>query len=289
MVKSMTGWGKGDFAIGGDTFTIEVKTLNHRFIDISARFPERFSPMETRLRDEIKKAFARGSFSVHIYSVSSETAALKLNVPMARFYMEAAQELKDAVGVAGEVDIATLLKQKDIFSYERKGPFAEEDWSSVRAGLAAAIAQVEAWRVKEGEALSADLFSRMDALEGLLFIVETRIPKMLEGYRERLRAEMEKVLAGKIEDSRILLEAAIFAEKTDTAEEATRLKSHLEMFRKLLVEKGPIGKKLDFLCQELGREINTIGSKANDTSITQTVIEMKGEVEKIREQVQNIE
>ena len=289
MVKSMTGWGKGDFAIGGDTFTVEVKTLNHRFIDISARFPERFSPMETRLRDEIKKAFSRGSFSVHIYPVSSETAALKLNVQMARLYLEAARELKDTLGVGGEVDVATLLRQKDIFAFERKGPFAEEDWNSVKAGLLAALEQVEAWRAKEGEALSSDLFSRIDTLEGLLFTVETRIPKMLEAYRERLKNEMEKVLAGKVEDSRILLEAAIFAEKTDTAEEATRLKSHLEMFRKLLGEQGPIGKKLDFLCQELGREINTIGSKANDTRITQTVIEMKGEVEKIREQVQNVE
>lgn len=289
MVKSMTGWGKGDFGIGTDTFTIEVKTLNHRFIDISMRSPERFSPMETRLRDEIKKAFARGSFSVHIYPVSSETAALKLNMPMARLYLEAAEELKRELKVQGQVDIGTLLRQKDIFAFERKGPFAEEDWTPVKAGLGAALAQVEAWRVREGESLSADLFSRLETLEGLLFTVETRIPKMLEAYRERLKTEMEKVLAGKVEDSRILLEAAIFAEKTDTAEEATRLKSHIEMFRKLLGEPGPVGKKLDFLCQELGREINTIGSKANDTTITQTVIEMKGEVEKIREQVANVE
>ncbi|MCC6503235.1 MAG: YicC family protein [Deltaproteobacteria bacterium] len=289
MVKSMTGWGKGDFAIGGDTFTIEVKTLNNRFIDISARYPERFSPMETRLRDEIKKAFARGSFTVHIYPVSAETAALKLNVQMARLYLEAARELKDALGVKGEMDVATLLRQKDIFAYERKGPFAEDDWLSVRAGLVAALEAVEAWRLKEGEALSKDLFSRLENLEAFLRVVEARIPKMLESYRERLKCEMDRVLAGKFEDSRILLEAAIFAEKTDTAEEATRLKSHIDMFRKLLNEEGPVGKKLDFLCQELGREINTIGSKANDTQITQTVIEMKGEVEKIREQVQNVE
>lgn len=289
MVKSMTGWGKGDFAIAGDTFTVEVKTLNHRFMDISARFPERFSPMETRIRDEIKKAFARGSFSVHIYSMSSENSALKLNLPMAGLYLEAARELKDALGVKGEVDVATLLRQKDIFAYERKGPFAEEDWLSVRAGLHAALDQVGAWRLREGESLSTDLFSRLATIETFLLVVEERIPKMLEAYRDRLKAEMDKVLAGKFEDSRILLEAAIFAEKTDTAEEATRLKSHIEMFRKLLAEEGQIGKKLDFLCQELGREINTIGSKANDTKITQTVIEMKGEVEKIKEQVQNIE
>lgn len=289
MARSMTGWGKGDFTLGGDVYTIEVKTLNHRFIDISMRAPERFSSMETRIREEIKRRFARGSFSVHINAVSTETPPLKLNLPMARLYMEAAKELEGELGVAGEMDLGTMLRQKDIFTFERKGSLTEEDWRVVKAGLDAALAQVEEWRAKEGESLAADLFSRMETLEGLLFTIEVRIPKMVEGYRDRLKTEMEKILAGKVEESRILLEAALFAEKTDTAEEATRLKSHLELFRTLLASAGPIGKKLDFLCQELGREINTIGSKANDVKITQTVIDMKGEVEKIREQVQNVE
>ena len=289
MARSMTGWGKGDFTIGGDVYAIEVKTLNHRFIDISMRAPERFSSMETRIRDEIKKRFSRGSFSVHINAVSSETPPLKLNVPMARLYLEAAKEIKAELGVKGEMDLGTMLRQKDIFTFERKGSVADEDWGAVRAGLEAALGQVEEWRTNEGESLVADLLSRMTTLEGLLFTVEVRIPKMVEGYRDKLKAEMEKILAGKVEESRILLEAALFAEKTDTAEEATRLKSHLELFRTLLASTGPAGKKLDFLCQELGREINTIGSKANDIKITQTVIDMKGEVEKIREQVQNVE
>jgi len=226
---------------------------------------------------------------VHINAVSSETPPLKLNVPMARLYLEAAKEIKAELGVKGEMDLGTMLRQKDIFTFERKGSVADEDWGAVRAGLDAALGQVEEWRAKEGEALIADLLSRMTTLEGLLFTVEVRIPKMVEGYRDKLKAEMEKILAGKVEESRILLEAALFAEKTDTAEEATRLKSHLELFRTLLASTGPAGKKLDFLCQELGREINTIGSKANDIKITQTVIDMKGEVEKIREQVQNVE
>lgn len=289
MAKSMTGWGKGDFNLKGDLYTIEVKALNHRFIDISMRAPERFSSLETRVRDEIKKRYARGSFSVHIIPVSAESPPLKLNMQMARLYMDAAAELKAALDVKGEMDLASLLRQKDIFTFERKGSVTDEGWEPLRAGLESALDQVEAWRAREGEALKADLLSRADALEGLLFTIEARIPRMLEAYRERLKAEMEKVLAERIEESRILLEAAIFAEKTDTAEEATRLKSHIEMFRMLAASDGPIGKKLDFLCQELGREINTIGSKANDVKITQTVIDMKSEVEKIREQVQNVE
>lgn len=289
MAKSMTGWGRGDFAIGGDQFTIEVKTLNHRFIDISVRASDRFSPMETRLRDEIKKRFARGSFSVHINAVSTETPSLKLNLPMARLYVEAAETLRKELGLKGELDVPALLKQKDIFAFEKKGPVAEDEWASLKGALDSALSQVEEWRIREGQALKADLSARLDTLEGFLFTIEVRIPKMLEAYRERLKSEMDKILQGKVEESRILLEAAIFAEKTDTAEEATRLKSHLELFRKLIEETNPIGKKLDFLCQELGREINTIGSKANDVKITQTVIDMKGEVEKIREQVQNVE
>ena len=289
MARSMTGWGRGDITLGGDVYTVEVKTLNHRFIDISMRAPERFSSMETRIRDEIKRRFARGSFSVHINAVSSETPPMRLNVPMARLYMEASNGLKAELGVKGEMDLGTMLSLKDIFTFERKGSASDEDWGAVRAGLETALGQVEEWRAKEGGSLVADLFSRMETLEGLLFIVEMRIPKMVEGYRDRLKTEMEKILAGKVEESRILLEAALFAEKTDTAEEATRLKSHLELFRTLLASAGPVGKKLDFLCQELGREINTIGSKANDVKITQTVIDMKGEVEKIREQVQNVE
>lgn len=285
----MTGWGKGDFTIGGDLYTIEVKALNHRFIDISMRAPERFSPFETRIRDEIKKRFARGSFSVHIIPVSAEAPPLRLNLQMAKLYMDAAAELKSALGVKGELDLSAIMRQKDIFTFERKGSVTDEGWEPLRAGLESALGQVEAWRAREGEALKTDLLSRADSLEGLLFTIEARIPKMLEAYRERLKTEMEKVLAERIEESRILLEAAIFAEKTDTAEEATRLKSHIEMFRKLAASEGPIGKKLDFLCQELGREINTIGSKANDVKITQTVIDMKSEVEKIREQVQNVE
>ncbi|WKZ32526.1 MAG: YicC/YloC family endoribonuclease [Thermodesulfobacteriota bacterium] len=289
MARSMTGWGKGDFNIGGDLYAIEVKALNHRFIDISMRAPERFSPFETKIRDEIKKRFARGSFSVHIIPVSAEAPPLRLNLQMAKLYLDAAAELKSAYDVRGEMDLASLLRQKDIFTFERRGSITDEDWEPLRAGLESALNQVEAWRAREGEALRTDLLSRADSLEGLLFTIEARIPKMLESYRERLKAEMEKVLAERIEESRILLEAAIFAEKTDTAEEATRLKSHIEMFRKLAASDGPIGKKLDFLCQELGREINTIGSKANDVKITQTVIDMKSEVEKIREQVQNVE
>lgn len=289
MPKSMTGYGRGDFSIGNDTFAVEVKSLNHRFIDMNLRMPERFYPLENRMREEIKGRFSRGSFSVFLTSVSMEAPQLKLNIQAAKLYLDAAAELKKEFGIKSEIDAGALLKLKDVFSLEKKGPASESDWTPLKEALDKAFAQLEDWRKKEGENLKADLLQRLDSLEGLVFHVEARAPKTLEAYKERLKEEIEKLIKDKVDEARILLEAAMFAERTDINEEIARLKSHLDMFRKFLKFDEPVGKRLDFLCQEIGREVNTIGSKANDIKITQTVIEMKGDVEKIREQVQNIE
>ncbi|MBI1912988.1 MAG: YicC family protein [Deltaproteobacteria bacterium] len=289
MAKSMTGYGRSDFSIGAEVFSIEVKSLNHRFIDVHYRGPERFFAFENRIREEVKKTFARGSFSLHITATSAEVPPLKLNLDMARLYIEAAEGLKKELGVKGEADIATLLRLKDIFTFEKKGALGEADWEALKAALYAAFDQLADWRLKEGANLREDLLKKLGTLDGILFDVEAHAPKTLEAYRQKLKEEMERLIGGKIDDSRILLEAAIFAERTDINEETARLKSHLDMFRKFLKFDEPIGKKLDFLCQEIGREINTIGSKANDTKITGYVIDMKGEIEKIREQVQNVE
>lgn len=289
MAKSMTGYGRGEFSIGTEVFSTEVKSLNHRYLDISLRTPERFALFENSIRDEIKKRFSRGSFTLYISSVSAETPPLRLNLPMAKLYMEAAAELERELGIKSELDTLAMLRLKDIFTFEKKGHFTEADWESVKGGLHAAFAQAEEWRIKEGANLKEDLLSRVKVVEGLLAGIIERSPKVLEEHKERLRAEIEKLVGGKVDPQRILLEAAVFAERSDINEEITRLKSHLDMFRKFLKFEEPIGKRLDFLCQEIGRETNTIGSKPSDITITQTVIEMKGEVEKIREQVQNIE
>lgn len=289
MARSMTGYGRSDISIGADLYSIEAKSLNHRFIDINLRMPERFYPLEGRIRDEVKKRFSRGSFSIFVSAVSVETPSLKLNLPLAKAYMQAAEDIKKEFPLKGDLDIPALFKLKDIFAVERKGPVTEADWEPVRGGLEAAFNQVEDWRVREGAALKADLLSRLDTLEGLVFNVEARSPKLIDAYRQRLKDEIEGYLKDKIDESRILTEVAVFADRVAVSEEITRLKSHLDMFRKFLKFDEPVGKRLDFLCQEIGRETNTIGSKSNDLHITQIVIEMKGEVEKIREQVQNVE
>lgn len=289
MAKSMTGYGRGEFELDGEVYSIEARCLNHRFIDISLRTPERFSPFDLKIREEIKKRFARGSFSVFINLVSKGASELKLNPALVDLYRQAGQRLKEEFGVSGEVDIPTLLRMKEIFTAEKKGPLVDSDWEAVNRALSGALGQVEEWRKREGAALKEDLLSKLSAVEGLLFGIEARLPKVVEAYRERITADIEKLIGGTVDPARILLEAAVFAERADVNEEVVRLKSHLELFRKFLKFDEPVGKRLDFLCQEIGREVNTIGSKPSDVKITQTVVEMKGEVEKIREQVQNIE
>jgi len=285
----MTGYGRGDIELGGEVYSIEIKSLNNRYLDISLRTPERFSPFDLRIRDAIKKRCARGSFTVHVNFVSKGAPELKLNGPLVEFYAEAARRLNEEFGVEGRIDVPTLLNLKEIFTVEKKGPLEDSDWGAISASLNASLDQLEEWRVREGDALKKDLLEKLGQVEGLLSGIEERLPEAVEAHRVKLTEGIEKLIGSKADPARILLEAAVFAEKSDVNEEVVRLKSHLDLFRKFLRFDEPVGKRLDFLCQEIGREINTIGSKPSDVKITQAVIEMKGEVEKIREQVQNIE
>ena len=285
----MTGYGRSDIELGGEVYSVEIKSLNNRYMDISLRTPERFSPFDLRIRDVIKKRFARGSFTVHVNFVSKGAPELKLNGPLVEFYAEAARRLRDEFGISGQIDVPTLLNLKEIFTLEKKGPLEDSDWGSISSALTTSLDQLEQWRVGEGDVLKKDLLAKLAAVEGLLAGIEVRLPEAVEAHRVKLTEGIEKLIGGNADPARILLEAAVFAEKSDVNEEVVRLKSHLDLFRKFLKFDEPVGKRLDFLCQEIGREINTIGSKPSDVKITQAVIEMKGEVEKIREQVQNIE
>lgn len=289
MAKSMTGYGKADFTAAGDSYSVEVKTLNNRYLEQNLRLPERFAGLDARLRDEIKKRYSRGTFTVNISPVCIETPPLKLNLPMARLYVEAGETLRRELDIAGHVDVQLLLKLKDIFTYDRKSAEADADWEPVKAGLTAAFAQVDEWRAKEGAALTQEMTARLGSLETRLTEVEGRGPEVIAAYRARLKQELDRLLSGGADEGRILLEAAVFAQRSDIAEEIARLKSHLTLFREYLALDEPAGKRLDFLCQEIGREINTIGSKSVDITVTRSVVEMKGEMEKIREQAQNIE
>lgn len=290
VVRSMTGWGRGEFTTpGADVYSVEVRSLNNRFIDMKVRLPERFHAFEIRVRDEIKKRFERGSFSVNVNQVSSAAAAFEVNTDVARAYLGAADMLKKELGVGGDINVGFLLKQKDILksadTVGEEGP----EWETLKAGLGTALKELDNWRVKEGEALLEDLNARLAEIATLVTNVEYLVPEVVKSYRQRLKEDMEKLLNGCVEESKIVLEAALFAQRTDVGEEIVRLKSHFSMFTNYLKMDEPVGKRLDFLCQEILRETNTIASKASDLRITQTIVEVKGLLEKIREQVQNVE
>jgi len=289
VARSMTGYGRAEIQLGPETCSIEVKSLNNRFLEVNLRMPERFSALDARIRDEIKKRFSRGSFTINAGMTGANAPALRLNLHSARLYLDAAETLRKELGVTGTVDVNALLKLKEIFTSDRASADAEADWAPLKAGLATALTQLDEWRAKEGAALTHDLLAGLERLEERMGRVQDRVPEVTAAYRGRLKDEMEKLLNGRADESRILLEAAIYAQRSDIAEELARLKSHLTLFRGYAASSEPAGKRLDFLCQEIGREINTIGSKSADVNITADVVEMKAEMEKIREQAQNIE
>ncbi|MFQ5442170.1 MAG: YicC/YloC family endoribonuclease [Thermodesulfobacteriota bacterium] len=289
MVKSMTGYGRSGFVVNGEEFFVEVKSLNHRHLDIKVKAPERFFGIENLVKEEIKKRFSRGSFRVSLFSEEPVAAGLQLNIAAAKAYFSAALEIKKTLGVKGEPDLALIMSQREVFSAGKEAVDVEAARDVIKEGISPALDQVEGWRVKEGKSLEKDLRERVASVRGLLSMVEKRLPVVIDSYRKKVKGGIEKLLGEKADESRILLEAAVFAERTDVSEEVVRLKSHLGAFDDYLEVKEPVGKRLDFLCQEIFREANTIASKASDADVSQTVVEVKWEVEKMREQVQNLE
>ncbi len=291
MLKSMTGFGRAAFTLGGDEFTVEVRTLNHRHLDIKARIPESFSALETRIRAAIKERLERGSVAVSISFGGSggEGPLPRLNIKAARSYLEAARELKKTLDLQGEISLEFILRQKDVFSGKATPLSTKETWAAISAALGKALTSVESWRTKEGKTLEKDLKKRIRSIKSFLAKIEKTLPAMRKAHKERLAARIKGLSENALSEPAVLVETAVFAEKTDVTEEIVRLKSHLEAFAHYLTLTGPMGKRLDFLGQEIFRELNTIASKAQNALICQTIVSMKLEVEKIREQVQNIE
>ncbi len=289
MPESMTGYGRAAFSIGDDAFTIEVKSLNHRYLDFNIRMPDRFSFLEPRIKDEIKKRFSRGSVAVSVYCEESRTSGLSVNLDAARAYLDAADLIKKKLGVRGDVDVSLLLGAKEIFSSGRKALDLEPAWEAMKGALAGALEEAHGWRKKEGAVLKADIIGRLESFEKRLSGIEAEVPVIKEASLKRLKDEIERLVKDRVGEDRLVVEAGILAQRADVSEEITRTKSHINMFRQYLESPEPVGKRLDFLCQELFREINTTASKSGSSSVAQSVVEMKSELEKIREQVQNIE
>lgn len=292
MIISMTGYGRATETLHSREITVELRSVNHRYLEINARVPRSCSYLEDKLKAHIQTKVARGKLDagLTVVSVGGEDESVELNIELARGYAEAIAKISAELGVSGEVNAAAIARFPDVFTSVKELPDEEELWADVRSVLDKALEGYNSMRALEGSRLVEDMLSRVDFIEKALGDVETQSAKRLERYREKLYARMKTVLEGaNIDDNRILLEAAIYADKSAVDEETVRLRSHLAQFREIMSAGGSVGRKLDFLVQEINRETNTIGSKAGDLDITSAVVDIKAEIEKIREQVQNIE
>ena len=288
MIKSMTGYGRSDFSIAGRSFTLEAKSLNHRYLDIKLRMPERFFALEENIRAMIKTLFSRGHFSILIKPSDAGSEAAGINTPLVNLCIEASEALK-LRGIKGDLSIDAVMGLRDIFTVGGASSDTSEDLAAISSALERALSSLSGWREKEGLELSEDISSRLLSMEEAAKGFEVAAPGIEKAYRERLRDKITTLIGDGVDETRILTEAAFVAEKSAFDEEITRLKSHLQRFRHYLSAEGPVGRKMDFLCQELLREINTTGSKVTDIDITQKIVDVKAELEKVREQVQNIE
>ena len=291
-MKSMTGYGRAKQELHGRTITAELRAVNHRYLDCTVKVPRTYIFAEDAVKARVQKAVSRGKVDVFITidAAAAGETVVAVNEPLARGYYEALTRLKDMFSLEDGLNAVTLAKFPDVLTVTK----AEEDLESVAADICAvldeALAAYNAMRTVEGGKLREDIAGRADTIEAVVGKVEERSPQTVAAYREKLLARMQEVLQSTaIDESRILTEAAIFADKIAVDEETVRLRSHLSQLRTMLESDQPIGRKLDFLIQEVNRECNTIGSKCNDLTIAKDVVNMKAEVEKIREQVQNIE
>ena len=292
MVKSMTGYGRAREMKNNRDITVELRSVNNRYLDCSVKMPRAYIFAEDAVKAGVQKAISRGKVDVFITidALAAEETVVKVNAQLAQSYCAALKELDELCGLKTEINAASLARFPDVLNVTK----AEEDLESVAADICSVLAEaLEAYntmRAVEGKKLAEDISSRLDTIESITAKVEERSPQTVAEYRAKLTARMEEVLQSTtIDEARILTEAAIFADKIAVDEETVRLRSHVAQLRDMLSSNEPMGRKMDFLIQEVNRESNTIGSKCNDVAIARDVVALKAEVEKIREQVQNIE
>lgn len=290
-LRSMTGYGRGEVGEEGVHCVIEIRSVNHRFLDMMIKLPRRLASLESQMRQEIQKRFSRGRFELTLSWQSEEEKELKIDRHLARQYILALQELKAELNLAGEVHADTLAHFKEIFQPMEKEEDMEKVWRIVKMGLDQALDSLDSLRKAEGQVLKEDIQGRIEEIARHVRGVRAQYPTALMEYHERLKERVRKLVQDlEVDPQRLAQEVAFFAERSDISEELTRLDSHLQQFPLFLSsEEASVGRTLDFLLQEIHREVNTLGTKAGDFKISQSVIAIKAEMEKIREQVQNIE
>ncbi|MDR1042638.1 MAG: YicC family protein [Clostridiales Family XIII bacterium] len=298
MIKSMTGFGRGEASDDVRQVTVEIRSVNHRYGDVTVKLPRRYAFAEEAVKRSVRTGVSRGKTDVMIsvLSAAEEDSAIFVNTAVAKQYFKGLRDLQKSLDVSGEISLELLAGMPDVFRPVAGDIDESAELGVIIAAVDAAMVNFNEMRAVEGAELAADMSERADAIERTTYEIEKQSKGLPEVYAERLKTRIKELLgkSGGIDvaEDRIVVEAAMFADKSDVTEEIVRLRSHLEQLREMLGEKadGPaVGKKLDFLIQEMNREANTIGSKANDLGVTRMMLEIKNEVEKIREQVQNIE
>lgn len=292
MLKSMTGYGRGEVNGNGRSFLVEVRSVNNRYLDCNIRLPRVYTCAEDGMSKRVKQTITRGKVDVFvtIEATAEEPVKVTLNEGVAAGYRQALKEMAERFDLPDQTSTALLSHFPDVFRVEKVPEDLEALTQELYQAAELALVDFDAMRTREGEKLAEDLSSRLDTLERYTEQVEKRSPERVAAYREKLTARIMEVLEERqIDESRILTEAAIFADKVAVDEETVRLRSHIAQFRGMIAGGSPIGRKLDFLVQEMNRETNTIGSKANDLDMSTIVVDMKAELEKIREQIQNVE
>ena len=292
MIKSMTGFGRCEIMEGSRKYTVEMKSVNHRYLDVSIKMPKKLYMFESAIRSELKNYASRGKVDIFITleDMSESNAVVKYNRELAREYMSYLEEMAEEFHLDNDIRVSSLSRYPEVLTMEEVDADDEELWKELKKAFQGAAEQFVASRVEEGEQLREDLIEKLDGMLDRVSFIEERSPQIVKEYREKLEAKVQELLGDvKVDEARLLTEVAIFADKSCVDEEIVRLKSHVATTKSTLLAGGDIGRKLDFIAQEMNREANTTLSKSNDLEISNCAIELKTEIEKVREQIQNIE
>ena len=292
MVRSMTGYGHAQATLHGRDISVEIRSVNHKYFDFSVRTSRGYSFVEDKIRNFVKERVSRGKIDVYvtILTVDETAAQVILNRSLAEGYIKALHELGAEFGLTDDITVSSVARYSDIFTVKRAEQDEDEIWNDLSGVLDEAGGHFVSMRETEGVKLRDDVMNRMEHILGVVERIEQLSPQTLENYKARLRAKIEELLGdASVDEQRLLTETAIFADKIAVDEETVRLRSHFDQMGKMLDSGEAVGRKLDFIVQEMNREANTIGSKCQNSDVAHMVVEIKAEIEKIREQIQNIE
>jgi uncharacterized protein (TIGR00255 family) len=291
-MQSMTGYGRSEVRHAHLALTVEARSVNHRYLDIALRYPRIYAPLEARMKQRVSAHFTRGHIDITL--VQQEGAdtrrTLLLDHTLAQQYYDALQRLQESLGLSSTIDLSLIASLRDVFRVEEASADVENDWDIIAQGLDAALQALQTMRRQEGEVLSRDFHLRLQAMAQQSQSIRQRVPQVVVEYQQRIEQRVKEIFAQfELDPNRVAQEAILFAERSDITEELTRLEAHMQACARLLSSSEAVGRKIEFLVQEMHREVNTIGSKSNDTAIAHSVVELKSEIERMREQIQNIE